>query len=160
MQLAALLYLALAVQTTVLAGAGPMGARADLPLVCTVIGGLWGGWRCGALTGCMAGWLCGVTADYDLGSFMISRLAVGALCGWVGARFAIENPLTAPLCLVSATLLAHGIYGVMSPGDFAQPWPALAASALFNGLLGTPLFWIALRRVLPRAMPQGALPYV
>ena len=160
MQLAVLVYLAIALQTTLLAGTGPMGARADLPLVCAVIGGLWGGWRCGALTGCAAGWLCGVAADYHLGSFMISRLAVGALSGWVGSRFAIENPLTAPLCLLAATLLGHGIFGLMSPGDFVQPWPPLLAGALLNMALGTPIFWLALRRLLPRALPQGALPYV
>ena len=48
----------------------------------------------------------------------------------------------------------------MSPGDFVQPWPPLLAAALLNMALGTPIFWLALRRLLPRALPQGALPYV
>ena len=161
MRLFFLLYLALVVQTTWLADgvAWAGGARLDLPLLVVISGALLGGWRQGAILGLAAGWLCGVAADYNLGSFMVSRLVVGAVSGAFDRRLSDTNPLLTPLCMAGGTLLAHLIFGLMSPADFAQPWPRLLGAVVLNGLVGSALHPV-FARIARSSSPQDAGPYV
>ena len=162
MKLAIALYLAVVIQTTWLADglAWANGARLDLPLLVVISCGLLGGWRQGAVLGLAAGWLCGVAAAYNLGSFMVSRLCVGAVGGVFAQRFSRDNPLLAPLCMAGGTVLAHLVFGVMSPADFVQPWPRLLASAALNAVAGSAIHSLMARFVCVSAMPHHARRFV
>ena len=157
-----LLYLAFAVQTTWLAHglAWAGGARVDLPLIVVISTGLLGGWQQGAAMGLAAGWLSGVAADYNLGSFMVSRLFVGGLCGAFDRRISRDNPLAPALCMAGGTLLAHLLFGVMSPADFVQPWTQLLGAVALNTVCGIALHSFIARYVAPRALPHEAIRFV
>ena len=162
MKLAVALYLAVVIQTTWLAGglAWAGGARLDLPLLVVISCGLLCGWRQGAVLGLAAGWLCGVAAAYNLGSFMVSRLCVGAVSGAFDQRFSRDNPLLAPLCMAGGTVLAHLVFGLMSPADFVQLWPRLMATAALNAVVGTALHLLMARFVCIAALPHDARRFV
>ncbi len=151
MRLFFLLYLALVVQTTWLANglAWLGGARLDLPLVVVISSALLGGWRLGAMLGLAAGWFCGVAADYNLGSFMVSRMVVGAVSGAFDRRLSPDNPLLTPFCMAGGTVLAHLMFGLMSPADFAQPWPRLLGAIGLNTLAGCALHPLIARFAFP-----------
>lgn len=150
MRIALLVYLAVALQTTWLAS--PLewayGARLDLPLLVALSVGLACGWKQGALCGLASGWLMGVSASYNVGSFALSRLVVGALCGVSTRRFSRDAPYAAPLFMGGGTLGAHLLFGFMSPADFAQPLPRLLAGIALNTCCGTLLYMALTRFVL------------
>ena len=113
------------------------GARADLPLVLVIsIGLLWGA-RAGLICGLAAGVMSGIVSSFHPGSFAISRLIVGGLCGAFDKRFSRDNPLSVPLCMAGGTLLAHAIFGLMSPESFAQPWARFLGTVVLNTVFGT-----------------------
>lgn len=113
------------------------GARIDLPLLLVISTGLLYGARAGLVCGLAAGLLCGITSSYNLGSFAISRMVVGGLGGTFDQRFSRDNPLAAPLCMAGGTVLAHMVFGLMSPADFAQPLGRFLCGVLLNTVVGT-----------------------
>lgn len=138
-RIAILLWLAFVLQTTWFAQpfATLGGARLDLPLVVVISVGLLWGARIGLLCGLVAGLLSGVVTSYNLGSLAISRLVVGGVCGTFDRRFSHDNPLAVPLCMAGGTLLAHVLFGLMSPADFAQPWGRFWGMVALNTVFGT-----------------------
>ena len=159
---ALILYLAFAIQTTWLADGftWAAGARLDLPLIVVISSGLLCGWREGAVLGLAAGWLSGVVASYNLGSFMVSRLIVGGVSGAFDRRFSRDNPLAPSLCMAGGTLLAHLIFGVMSPSDLAQPWLRLLCTVALNTVAGSVLHQLFARWVLPSPLAHDSMRYV
>lgn len=138
-RIAILLWLAFVLQTTWLCQPFNAlgGARVDLPLLVVIsIGLLWGA-RVGLLCGLIAGLLSGVITSYNPGSSAISRLVVGGICGTFDRRFSHDNPLAVPLCMAGGTLLAHVLFGLMSPADFAQPWARFWGTMALNTVFGT-----------------------
>ena len=136
------LWIAVALQTTWLAHFSVFGARLDLPLLCVVSAAMLLGARQGVVFGFVAGLLGGYTAGVSLGSFMISRMAAGGLCGLFDRRFSVDNPLAPPLCAAVATMLSHLIFGLMSPASFVfVTWmSASLLSAALHAILIWPLF--------------------
>jgi hypothetical protein len=162
MRIALLVYFAVALQTTWLARPyeWAYGARLDLPLLVVISIGLTCGWRHGALCGLAAGWLMGIAAAYNVGSFALSRMVVGGVCGTATRRFSRDHPFAAPLSMAGGTLGAHLIFGFMSPADFSQPVVRLVAAVLLNTVVGTLLHTLFARFLLtPQFLRQEyALP--
>jgi len=113
-----ILWLVLALQTTLVARWQPFGSHLDLPLLCVVSAALLLGWEFGAVFGLVAGILTGCLAGLHIGSFAVSRAAVGGVFGLFDRRFSRDNPLAPPICAAGAVLLSKLVYGLMSPGDF------------------------------------------
>ncbi len=126
-------------QTTWLAQPfGALGhARVDLPLALVVSVGLLWGARAGLICGLAAGLVGGMISSFNPGSFAISRLVVGGICGTFDQRFSRDNPVAAPLCMAGGTLLAHAIFGLMSPASFALPIGRFLGMMALNTVLGT-----------------------
>lgn len=117
-----LLWVLLVVQTTLLARLSPFDVHIDLVLLAVVSVALLLGMETGAIFGLAAGVLSGYCAGVSLGSYAISRLAIGAGFGLFDRRFSRDNPLAPPLCAAAAALLANAIFGVLSPGEFTFAW--------------------------------------
>lgn len=138
-RIALLLWLAFVLQTTWLAQpfASFGGARVDLPLIVVISVGLLWGARVGLVCGLAAGLLSGIITPYNPGSSAISRLVVGGVCGTFDRRFSHDNPLAVPLCMAGGTLLAHVLFGLMSPADFAMPLGRFLGMVALNTVFGT-----------------------
>ncbi|HEY0076923.1 MAG TPA: rod shape-determining protein MreD [Abditibacteriaceae bacterium] len=138
-RIAILLWLAFVLQTTWFCQPFNTlgGARVDLPLLVVISVGLLWGARVGLICGLAAGLLSGVITSYNPGSLAISRLIVGGICGTFDRRFSHDNPLAVPLCMAGGTLLAHVLFGLMSPADFAQPWGRFWGTVALNTVFGT-----------------------
>ena len=133
------LWVALGLQTTWLAHFQLFGARLDLPLLCVVSAAMLLGARQGVVFGFVAGLLCGYSTGVSLGSFVISRMAAGGLCGLFDRRFSVDNPLAPPICAAVATLLSHLIFGLMSPASFV--FVSWMNAALLSAALHAVLIW-------------------
>jgi rod shape-determining protein MreD len=129
----------MALQTTWLAHFSIFGAHLDLPLLCVVSAAMLLGARQGVVFGFVAGLLGGYTAGVSLGSFIISRMAAGGLCGLFDRRFSVDNPLAPPLCAAVATLLTHLIFGLMSPASFV--FVSWMSDSLLSAALHAILIW-------------------
>lgn len=145
-----MLWVALALQTTWLAHLSIFGAHLDLPLLCVVSSAMLLGARQGVVFGFVAGLLGGYGAGVSVGSFVVSRMAAGGLCGLFDRRFSVDNPLAPPICAAVATLLSHLIFGLMSPSSFAfVPWmSASLLSAALHAILIWP-FFVCLQKLVP-----------
>ncbi|MEO6908498.1 MAG: rod shape-determining protein MreD [Abditibacteriaceae bacterium] len=133
------LWVAVALQTTWLAHFSISGAHLDLPLLCVVSSAMLLGARQGVVFGFVAGLLSGYTAGISLGSFVISRMAAGGLCGLFDRRFSVDNPLAPPICAAVATLLSHLIFGLMSPASFV--FVSWMSDSLLSAALHAVLIW-------------------
>jgi LytS/YehU family sensor histidine kinase len=150
-----LLPLAVALQTTWLARWQPLGAHVDLPLLTVVSAALVLGARGGAAYGLAAGLLTATFAAVNPGSFALSRLVVGALCGLFDRGFSHDNPLAPPLCAAGATLLASLIFLFMSPAAFSAAWwlGQTLTAMLLHAVLIWPVQWLVTRLVVPPPRP-------
>jgi hypothetical protein len=159
------LWLLLSLQTTVLARWQPFGSHIDLPLLCVVSVALLLGWEFGAVYGLVAGVLTGYCAAFHVGSFAVSRAAVGGVFGLFDRRFSRDNPLAPPICAAGAVLLSNLVYGLMSPDDFIY-WGATShgfsfwwwaqrtlLSMLVHAVLIWPVHALIARFVQPPARP-------
>ena len=117
-----LLWLLLVLQTTLLARLAPLGVHLDLALLGVVSVSLLLGMETGAIFGLAAGVLNGYCAGVSLGSFALSRLAIGAGLGLFDRRFSRDNPLAPPLCAAAATILANALFALLSPAGFGFGW--------------------------------------
>ena len=138
-RLVILFWLAFVLQTTWLAPPiGVLGgARMDLPLLLVISVGLLWGARAGLICGLAAGLVSGALSSYNPGSFAISHLVVGGVCGIFDQRLSRDNPIAVPLCMAGGVLLAHAIFGLMSPESFAQPLGRFFSGVVINMVIGT-----------------------
>lgn len=131
------------------------GVRVDLPLVFVISVGLLWGARAGLICGLAAGLFWGVVTSFNPGSFAVSRMIVGGVCGTFDQRFSRDNPIAVPLCMAGGTLLAHVIFGLMSPESFALPWGRFLIGVALNTICGIALhFSLLYFGLVPRDM-QG-----
>jgi hypothetical protein len=113
------------------------GARLELPLLLVISVGLLWGARIGLICGLAAGLLSGNINAFNPGSFAVSRMLVGGVCGLFDQRFSRDNPVAVPLCMAGGTVGAHAIFGLMSPESFAQPLGHFLSGVLLNTVVGT-----------------------
>ena len=151
------LLIAVVLQTTLFARFAPFGAHIDLPLLTVVSVGLLLGWEWGAGYGLAAGLLLGTYAATSLGSFGLSRLAIGAIIGLFDKGFSRDNPLAPPLCAAGATFGANLLFVIMAPTEFPMDWwiAKTAGAIAAHALLIWPVHWLMLRFVVP---PQRRFP--
>jgi hypothetical protein len=117
-----ILWLLLVLQTTIFARLAPLGVHVDLALLGVVSVSLLLGMEMGAIYGLAAGVLTGYCAGVSLGSFALSRLAIGAGFGLFDRQFSRDNPLAPPLCAAGATVLANALFALLSPTGFGFVW--------------------------------------
>lgn len=146
-----LLWVLLVLQTTLFARISPLDVHIDLVLLAVVCVALQFGTQTGAIFGLVAGILTGYCAGVSLGSFALSRLAVGAGFGMFDQRFSRDNPLAPPLCAAAATVAANVLFGLLSPGEFTFAWwlrHTLVAAAA-HAILVWPVYALFARLIPP-----------
>ena len=140
LRIIAALALALAVQTT-LAGLLAGGTMAvDLVLVVVTYVGL----SAGPITGLAAGTVAGLVQDAlssgILGIGGLAKTVVGYLAGVVGTQFIVTAPVPRFVVFAAATFVHAGLfmgtYVLLDLRTFPNAWPATAAQAVSNGLIG------------------------
>lgn len=144
-----LLWVLLVLQTTVFARFTLWGVHIDVVLLSVVCVALLYGMETGALFGLIAGTLTGYCAGVSIGSFVLSRLVIGAGFGFFDRRFSTDNPLAAPVCAAVATFIAHAVFGVLSPGEYGlEIWlRQTAIAAVAHAALIWPLYWVFMRLI-------------
>ena len=145
------LIVAFALQTTWLAPLRPMGTWVDLGLLTTVSVALSLGAQVGAIYGLVAGLLTGYGTAFNVGSFMVSRAAVGAIFGSFETKFSSDNPLAPPLCAACAVVVANLVFALMSPTSFPLSWwlQQTLRGVVVHSILIVPLHPILLRLLRP-----------
>lgn len=148
-----MLWFLLVLQTTVFARVLPFGIHLDLVILAVVSVALLCGVETGAIFGLVAGALTGYASGVSMGSFVLSRLLIGIGFGSFTRHFSQDNPLAPPLCAILATIGAHMVFGIFSPGEFSFEWwvqQTLIASAL-HAILIWPVYWMFARLIsVPR----------
>lgn len=147
-----LLWLLLVLQTTIFARFTVWGVHVDVVLLAVVCVALLHGMETGALFGLVAGVLTGYCAGVSVGSYVLSRLVIGAGFGLFDRRFSSDNPIAPPLCAVAATVIAHIIFGVLSPGTLGiEVWlRQTAIAAVAHAVFIWPIYW-----TFSRFIPQS-----
>lgn len=160
------LWLAAALQTTLVAHWRPFGSHIDLPLLTVVSVALLLGWEMGAAYGLCAGLLTGYFAAFNPGSFVFSRGVAGAVFGTFNQRFSRDNPLAPSLCAAGAWLTSSLIFWIMSPADFIYWGTTETGFSLFwlmqraltamlvHAVLILPVHWLFTNFILPPQRTQ------
>jgi rod shape-determining protein MreD len=162
-RIAALLIVAVIIQTTFGADLRVAGVAPDLALLLAITGGLTTGPEAGAVIGFAAGILADLTfATTPLGLSALSWCLVGFAVGWARDNIlpdgrAIEPlvGLVATLCGVAVFLAAGDLAGQSAIVDLGHRWLLRIAlvEAAWNTLLAVPAAWLMRRAA--RGMPSA-----
>jgi rod shape-determining protein MreD len=150
---AALIAVALVLQTTLARYLVRGSVGVDLVLVAVVYISLRGGPTVGMLTGTVAGLAQDALAIGVVGIGSLGKTIVGYLAGTVGATFIVAQPLPRFLVFFAATIVemtaVTGLHAALDRGPAVVPVGAIIAQAFGNSLVGVVLFQLA--EGLPRA---------
>jgi len=104
--------------------------------------------RAGTILGFTAGLLEGAIAGANLGAYAVSRTVGGFLAGWITTVEFDSSPIVAFITVAVTTLIAQLLFMFGAPPPQIAPFLlATIGSAMYNGVLAVPLFWV-LKRVL------------
>lgn len=145
------LALAYLLQTTLLAKLHFFEVRCDLLLLVALGVALLGGEQQGLRAGFLAGLLSGYAAAWHLGSFLVSRMAAGALVGFFPKKLSTDNPGAPLVGAITGTLVADLAFLLMSPTDFPLGWWARHAvlACLLHGLCIYPVYFVLKKFLCP-----------
>ncbi len=76
-----------------------------------------------AAVGLLGGWFTGALVGRSVGSFIVTRLLLGAGLGLLELRFYRANPLISAGAALLGTLFSEGVFFVFSPEQFANDIP-------------------------------------
>jgi len=104
--------------------------------------------RAGTITGFAAGLLVGALAGANLGAYIVSRTVGGFLVGWFSTLEFDANPIVALVTVACTTLVVGVLFMFGAPPPQIGPFLlATIGSAMYNGVLAMPLFFVV-KRVL------------
>jgi rod shape-determining protein MreD len=134
------LIVALALQTTVTGLAIRGTVALDLVLIVVVYVALTSGPVVGLLAGSVAGLVQDALSSGVLGIGGLAKTMVGFAAGALGTQFIVTASFPRFLVLMLATLLNAvifmGLYELLGLRDFPDPYAAVLAQAVANGLVG------------------------
>ena len=143
-RMAAFVFAALVLQTTLARYLVRGSVGVDLVLVVVVYVSLKSGPTVGMLTGTVAGLMQDSLMTGIVGIGSLGKTLVGYLAGTVGRTFILTQPVPRFLVFFAATLLEMtlitGLRAVVTPGPAAVPVAAIVAQAFGNSLVGIVLF--------------------
>lgn len=140
------LFVALALQTTVLAGLSVRGVKPDLVLVIALCCGLLAGPGVGAVWGATAGLIEGFAQGMHVGSLGMSRTVGAFLAGRVETHILRDKVVVPAGTVLLCSLAAHAVYFVMSPEfPVARPLHIALVESLLNMALTPPIYLALLR---------------
>jgi len=153
---AAVLILAVVLQTTLSRFVMRGTVAIDLVLVTVVYVSLVGGPVTGLLSGTAAGLVQDALSSGLLGVSGLADTVVGFLAGTVANQLIVTQPLPRFIVFVAASILhdaiAIGLYVLLDLRPFGSPYASVAGRALGNGLAGVVLFQLA--EILPGAVER------
>ena len=143
----AVIFLALAAQTTLAGYVFRSSTPIDLVLIAVVYVAI----KSGPVTGLMAGTVAGLIQDALAGGILgiggLSKTVIGFLSGVLGTQFIVTAPLPRFLLLLVATALHAaifiGLYTLLDLRQFPALYPAIVGQAFGNALVGVFLFQVA-----------------
>ncbi len=155
-RVAAFVFAALVLQTTLARYLVRGSVGVDLVLVVVVYVSLKAGPTVGMLTGTVAGLMQDSLMTGIVGIGSLGKTLVGYLAGIVGRAFIVTQPVPRFLVFVAATLLEMtvitGLRVVVTPGPASVPAGAIVAQAFGNALVGIVLFQLTEAR--PRTVDR------
>jgi rod shape-determining protein MreD len=156
LRMAALIAVALVLQTTLARFLVRGSVGVDLVLVVVIYVSLRAGPTVGMLTGTVAGLAQDALTTGVVGIGSLGKTVVGYLAGTVGTAFIVAQPVPRFLVFFTATLIEMtviiGLHAALDPGPAAVPAGAIVAQAFGNSLVGVVLFQLA--EALPRALER------
>jgi rod shape-determining protein MreD len=156
-RMAAFVFAALVLQTTLARYLVRGSVGVDLVLVVVIYLSLKAGPTVGILTGTVAGLMQDSLMTGIVGIGSLGKTVVGYLAGTVGRAFIVTQPVPRFLVFFAATLLEMALVtalrAIVTPGPAAVPLGAIVAQAFGNALVGIVLF--QLTDTVPR---QGERP--
>ena len=145
-RLAAFVFAALVLQTTLARYLVRGSVGVDLVLVVVVYVSLKSGPTAGMLTGTVSGLMQDSLMTGIVGIGSLGKTLVGFLAGIVGRAFIVTQPVPRFLVFFAATLLEMtlitGLRAVVTPGPAVVPAGAIVAQAFGNALVGIVLFQV------------------
>ena len=155
-RMAAFVFAALVLQTTLARYLVRGSVGVDLVLVVVIYLSLRSGPTAGMLTGTVAGLMQDSLMTGIVGVGSLGKTLVGYLAGTVGRAFIVTQPVPRFLVFFAATLLEMtvitGLRAVVNPAPASVPVGAIVAQAFGNALVGVVLF--QLTETLPRAVER------
>ena len=143
-RLAAFVFAALVLQTTLARYLVRGSVGVDLVLVVVIYLSLRSGPTAGMLTGTVAGLMQDSLMTGIVGVGSLGKTLVGYLAGTVGRAFIVTQPVPRFLVFFAATLLEMtvitGLRAVVNPAPASVPVGAIVAQAFGNALVGVVLF--------------------
>ncbi|MDW8103604.1 MAG: rod shape-determining protein MreD [Armatimonadota bacterium] len=99
--------------------------------------------------GFVAGWLMGTVVGMSLGSYLVSRMMLGAALGLLELRVFRHNPVVLVFSALTGSLLCEAVFFLFSPQPDVSRWvvQALGESG-YNLVFVLPIAWWV-RRLLP-----------
>lgn len=163
-RLAALLMLAVVLQTVAASQLSFVGVTADIFLIVVVLAAI----GSGSTTGLVFGFVAGLTADVvfldPIGMRTIMYLIVGYWVGRYVEEFGLSSAWVVVLLVAAVSLAAQTVYGVLqiitgNEGSFLNMIVfQILPAALFDGLLSAPLYLGLTRaRLLSQPHPVGSI---
>lgn len=123
------------------------GASPHIGLTALAIACLFAGPNLASVLGFMLGLMEAWANQRYVGSYIVSRSVVGFSVGAMDQRVFRDHVLMAVAAAVVATLIANGLLFVFAPQPHYVRWIVRTVmSALYNGALGIPLYYL-IRRV-------------
>ncbi len=126
------------------------GARPHIGLTVLAISCLFAGPNLAAGLGFMAGLAEAWANGRYAGSYIVTRSVLGYCVGALDQRVFRDHVLMAVAAAMVATLLANGLFFVFAPQPHYVRWIVRTVmSALYNGALAIPLYFLIRRVVSP-----------
>ncbi len=99
--------------------------------------------------GFLAGWMMGSVVGMSVGSYLISRMVLGASLGLLELRVFRHNPIVLILSALAGSLLCEAVFFLFSPQENVARWVYQATGeSLYNLLFVLPIAgWV--RRIVP-----------
>lgn len=134
------------------------GTKPDFLIIFVACAGVLYGRGWGVVAGLMAGHWQALMQGMDPGSLLVSRMAVGYLCGTLEPVLVKDNLGVAILMAGGATWAAELLRYLIAPRLPVVAWMAMTgAESVLNALLAVPIYSLALaaRRVAQRYEQHG-----
>lgn len=99
--------------------------------------------------GFFSGWLMGTVVGLSVGSYLVSRMLLGASLGLLELRVFRHNPVVLIFSALTGSMLCEAVFFLFSPQPNVSQWVYQAAGeSIYNLLFVLPIAaWV--RRILP-----------
>ncbi len=144
-----------AAQNTIAYRLAIAGIYPDFLLVTVVVLGLVTGESYGAISGGLAGFVHASLAGSSFGTFILSRAILGFVAGLVKGALFQDNPAVIFIAAFIATITGETVFILFNPPVGLFAWAsALPFTAMYNGIIAMPIYWLLRRLIHPKNKPR------